>query len=79
MTLEEFKRNTAHMKRGWVAMDECGRYCWFSLKPTAIEDDGLWYLQCFGQWHELPFDIDPVPNWKESCFEVGVWCLMDNM
>lgn len=47
MVLEEFKRDIApKMEHGYVAMDECGRYCWFSLKPTAIEDDGLWYLQC---------------------------------
>lgn len=46
MTLEEFKRDIAPMmEHGYVAMDECNRYCWFSLKPTAIEDDGLWYLQ----------------------------------
>lgn len=45
MTLEEFKRDIAPMmEHGYVAMDECNRYCWFSLKPTAIEDDGLWTM-----------------------------------
>lgn len=72
MTLEEFKRDIApKMEHGYVAMDECNRYCWYSLKPAAMEEDGLWYLQYFGRWHELPFDIDPVSDWKESCFEVG--------
>lgn len=34
MTIDEFKKNIApHMNKGWVAMDESGKYFHYTNKP----------------------------------------------
>ena len=57
------------LKKGWVAMDKDGSWCWYEEKPQIHRD--LWnnisfyiFLSCF--------NIKPVENWEESLMECGI-------
>lgn len=57
------------LKKGWVAMDEDGSWCWYEEKPQLHRD--LWnnnsyyiFLSCF--------NIKPVENWETSLMECGL-------
>ena len=57
------------MKKGWVAMDKDGSWCWYEEKPRIHRD--LWknnslyiFLSCF--------NIKPAENWEESLMECGL-------
>ena len=71
MTIDEFKKNIApYMKKGWVAMDENGLYCYYNYKPVL---NCLTWLNIKGDYIELTcFDIKPVKDWIKSLIEVGV-------
>ena len=57
------------LKKGWVAMDKDGAWCWYEKKPKIHQD--LWInsssckiLSCF--------NIKPAENWEESLMECGL-------
>ena len=57
------------LKKGWVAMDKDGAWCWYERKPKIHHD--LWkndsiyiFLSCF--------NIKPAENWEESLMECGL-------
>ena len=57
------------LKKGWVAMDKDGVWCWYEKKPKINQD--LWInsssckiLSCF--------NIKPVENWEDSLMECGL-------
>lgn len=67
MTIDELKKNIApYMRKGWVAMDKDGCWSFYEGKPSMNYD--YWGRI---DYVELPFDIEPVDNWKESLIEVG--------
>ena len=58
------------MKKGYVAMDEDGRWFWYKYKPTKIEDK---WRQSYLVIKELfPFNLKPVENWETSLMECGL-------
>ena len=57
------------LRKGWVAMDKDGAWCWYEKKPKIHQD--LWkdsfpyiFLSCF--------NIKPAENWEESLMECGL-------
>lgn len=75
MKIEEFKKNIApYMKHGWVVMSEYKKWEYFSAKPVIIY--GCWnnfHNGSEGQSYPLSmFEIEPVEDWRESLFEVGI-------
>ena len=70
MTLDEFKEKVApHMKKGWVAMDKNGLYCYYNYKSAL---DCLTWIDFKGDYIKLTcFDIKPVEDWAKSLIEVG--------
>ena len=57
------------LKKGWVAMDKDGAWCWYEKKPKIHQD--LWkidstyiFLSCF--------NIKHAENWEESLQECGL-------
>ena len=57
------------LKKGWVAMDKDGTWCWYKRKPKIHQDlwknDSLYiFLSCF--------NIKPAENWEESLMECGL-------
>lgn len=56
------------MKKGWVAMDNDGRWFWYKRKPKKC--DGEWVGDDVGTiWYE--FDIAPADDWTKSLIKVG--------
>ena len=54
------------LKKGWVAMDKDGAWCWYEKKPKIHQDlwknDSLYiFLSCF--------NIKPAENWENSLME----------
>ena len=57
------------LKKGWVAMDKYGNWCWYLQEPT--KDTFYWRLG--GPTSNLScFNIKPVENWEESLQECGL-------
>ena len=56
------------MKKGWVAMDKNGVWCWYKYKP--FKETGFWYER--GPMERLPyfFNIKPAENWEDSLKEI---------
>lgn len=57
------------LRKGYVAMDKDGAWCWYEKKPKIHQD--LWkndsiyiFLSCF--------NIKPAENWEESLQECGL-------
>lgn len=58
------------LKKGYVAMDEDGRWFWYKYKPIKIEDK---WRQSYLVIKELfPFNLKPAENWEESLMECGL-------
>ena len=60
------------MKKGWVAMDKDGEWCWFEEKPTIVFND-MWVRTnpCDFQRLRIIFDIAPADDWTKSLIKVG--------
>lgn len=57
------------LKKGWVAMDKDGTWCWYERKPKIHQV--LWkndFLYIFPSC----FNIKPAENWEESLMECGL-------
>lgn len=55
------------LKKGWVAMDKDGTWCWFNKKPTLASSE----------WIETgytlsAFNLKPAEDWQESLMECGL-------
>ena len=61
------------MKKGWVAMDNNGEWCWFDKKPTLEKDFLQWIPDYKGSYHCInnAFDIAPADDWTKSLIKVG--------
>lgn len=57
------------MQKGFVFMNDNGGWMYCKDRPNLVLDKGYW--SDYGQEYWLPFDIDPVPDWTKSLFEVG--------
>ena len=67
----DIKELIPFMKRGWVACDENGTWCWFSAKPKLKIRNGYWY--CSGKYcEEIPyiFNIAPAEDWTKSLIRI---------
>lgn len=55
------------LKKGYVAMDEDKRWCWYPKKPTkALEEwGGVGFIVS-------AFNLKPAENWEESLMECGL-------
>ena len=65
-----------HLKKGWVAMDEDGRWVWYKIKPHPNKDLEIWThnrLLLYGGFFILgAFRIDRFDgDWKDSLIECG--------
>lgn len=75
MTIDEFKKNIApHMKKGWVAMDQNKKWCFYNKKPSISETSRMWLPNVEDSYVKLKtlFIIKPVDDWTKSLIEVGV-------
>lgn len=57
------------MKKGWVAMDKDGCWCWYKEKPQIHRD--LWNNNSFYIFLSC-FNIKPAENWETSLMECGL-------
>ena len=62
------------MRKGWVAMDKNGKWCWFESKPTLLlEGFNIWLnsgrskADCL----RVPFNIKRAKDWTKSLIKVG--------
>lgn len=57
------------LKKGWVAMDKNGAWCWYRRKPRCFLSDSEWGGDC-GDYHYIGEQylktIEPVIDWKQS-------------
>ena len=68
------------LKKGWVAMDKCGVWSWFSVKPKIQNVDygylsREYYPYWEGEWtfQKIPLGvikIKPVNDWTKSLIEI---------
>lgn len=59
------------LKKGWVAMDMDGSWCWFSTKPYKRTDMWLWTKDYGYRSLTRAFDIAPFDgDWKDSLIKV---------
>ena len=49
------------LKKGWVAMDEDGMWCWYSKKPHITYN-----LQCEVEWYAKNSSVSVLPD----CFDL---------
>ena len=58
------------LKKGWVAMDENGRWYWYSTKPRLSGRRGKWKSTCYDYIRINTFEMkDFAPfegDWKDS-------------
>ena len=57
------------LKKGWVAMDKDGYWCWYKEKPQINLD--MWNNNSFYIFLSC-FNIKPAENWEESLQECGL-------
>ena len=57
------------LKKGYVAMDKCGNWYWYEIKP--IHDSDVW-MSGKPAFYLSAFNIKPVENWEESLQECGI-------
>ena len=75
------------MKKGWVAMDEDGRWCWYDRKPTKDLLNRMWWKKKKkSDWHGFSeikaFDIAPADDWTKSLIKVSgksIWAENGNI
>lgn len=60
------------LKKGWVAMDENGRWYWYSEKPVRISSDkwAVARIVCTVCLFRV-FDIISVEDWTKSLMRCG--------
>lgn len=58
-----------YLKKGWVACDKDGTWCWFRKKPKKCTVFWQKYY-CYYMLNEC-FNIAPVKDWKNSLLRVG--------
>lgn len=58
------------LKKGYVAMDEDGRWFWYQYKPIKTTDK--WGQSYFVLKELFPFNIKPAENWETSLMECGL-------
>ena len=57
------------LKKGWVAMDKDGAWCWYEEKPQihlSLWNNNSFYIFLSG------FNIKPAENWETSLMECGL-------
>lgn len=57
------------LKKGYVAMDKCGDWYWYEVKPKRSSD--VWTEEK-PDFYLSAFNIKPVENWEESLKECGL-------
>ena len=57
------------LKKGYVAMDKCGNWYWYEVKPKCRSD--VWTAEK-PDFYLSAFNIKPVENWEESLQECGL-------
>ena len=57
------------LKKGYVAMDKDGSWCWYEEKPKRRSD--VWTAEK-PDFYLSAFNIKPVENWEESLQECGL-------
>lgn len=57
------------LKKGYVAMDKCGNWCWYEEKPKRRSD--VWTAEK-PDFYLSAFNIKPAENWEESLQECGL-------
>lgn len=74
MTIDEFMASVApKMRPGWIAMDESGRWYWYSREPYLSNQINKYLPK---QLKDeccilLSFAISPVDDWRKSLRKVG--------
>ena len=58
------------MKKGWVAMDENGLWCWYKTKPIKVSSITGGYWQSNTCESITMFDIAPADDWTQSLIKV---------
>ena len=63
---------TPFMKKGWVAMDKYGVWCWYEKVP--ILGEVIWEPNAMSNWYGLSelnaFDIAPADDWTQSLIRI---------
>lgn len=57
------------LKKGYVAMDKCGDWYWYEVKPKRSSD--VWTAEK-PDFYLSAFNIKPAENWEESLMECGI-------
>ena len=57
------------MKKGYVAMDKCGNWYWYEVKPKRRSD--VWTAEK-PAFYLSAFNLKPADNWEESLMECGI-------
>ena len=57
------------LKKGYVAMDKCGSWYWYEVKPKR--SSGVWTAEK-PAFYLSAFNIKPAENWEESLMECGL-------
>ena len=57
------------LKKGYVAMDKCGNWYWYEVKPKCRSD--VWTAEK-PDFYLSAFNIKPAENWEESLMECGL-------
>ena len=57
------------LKKGYVAMDKCGNWYWYEVKPKCRSD--VWTAEK-PDFYLYAFNIKPAENWEESLQECGL-------
>lgn len=57
------------LKKGYVAMDKCGDWYWYEVKPKRSSD--VWTAEK-PDFYLSAFNIKPAENWEESLMECGL-------
>ena len=63
-----------HLKKGYVAMDKDGIWCWYKSKPSRDLHEGCWWAIRDSEVYlisreALPIEFDG--DWKDSLMECG--------
>ena len=57
------------LKKGYVAMDKCGNWYWYEVKPKCRSD--VWTAEKPAFYLSV-FNIKPAENWETSLMECGL-------
>lgn len=57
------------LKKGYVAMDKCGNWYWYEVKPKCRSD--VWTSEK-PDFYLYAFNIKPAENWENSLMECGL-------